>query len=104
MRRRTSVAIVFLAFAFAESWAANAREQQADADVIATERPALERWGKGDPDGFLNTYAPEVTYFAPTHERRIDGLAAMTAALSAVRGTIRIDRYENAEPESAAPW
>ena len=94
MRRRTSLAIVFLAFAFAGSWAATAREQQADADVIATERVALDRWIKGDPDGFLTTYAPEITYFSPTEERRVDGLPAMTALLAPVRGKLHIDRYE----------
>lgn len=35
---------------------------QAD-EVIALERAALDRWGKGDPKGFLEIYAPEVTYF-----------------------------------------
>jgi ketosteroid isomerase-like protein len=94
MRRRTSVAIVLLVFAFAASWAATAREQQADADVIATERAALERWGKGDPDGFLTTYAPEITYFSPTEERRVDGLSAMSTLLAPVRGKLRIDRFE----------
>jgi ketosteroid isomerase-like protein len=99
MRRRASVAVVVLAIAFVASWAANAREQQADADVIATERAALERWGKGDPDGFLSTYAPEITYFDPTQERRVDGLPAMTAVLSPVRGKIHIDRFEILNPK-----
>jgi ketosteroid isomerase-like protein len=98
MRRRTYVAIIFLGFAFAGSWAAAAGEQQADADVIATERAALDRWIKGDPDGFLTTYAPEITYFSPAEERRVDGLKAMTALLAPVRGKIRIDRYEMLNP------
>lgn len=33
--------------------------------IIALERAALDRWGKGDPKGFLETYAPDVTYFDP---------------------------------------
>jgi ketosteroid isomerase-like protein len=99
MHRRTFVAIVFLALAFVASWAMDARERQADADVIATERAALERWGKGDPDGFLTTYAPEVTYFSPTEERRVDGLPAMRALLAAVRGKIHIDRFEMLNPK-----
>ena len=99
MRRTTSAAIVILAFAFAGSRAANARAQQADADVIATERAALERWGEGDPDGFLTTYAPEITYFSPTEERRVDGLPAMTALIAPVRGKIRVDRFEMLEPK-----
>jgi ketosteroid isomerase-like protein len=97
---RTSVAIGFLlAFALAASWAANAREQQGDSDVIATERAAIERWGKGDPDGFLTTYAPEITYFDPTEERRVDGLPAMTALLTPLRGKIHIDRFDMLNPK-----
>lgn len=96
MRRRTSVVTVFLAlaFGFVEFGPATAGEQPADADVIATERAALDRWVKGDPDGFLTIYAPEITYFSPTEDRRVDGLPAMTALLAPVRGKIRIDRYE----------
>ena len=99
MRRGTSIAIVLLAFAVAESWAASTREQQIDTDVIATERAALERWCKGDPDGFLTTYAPEITYFSPAEEGRVDGLPAMTALLAPVRGKIHIDRFEMLDPK-----
>jgi len=41
--------------------------------IIALERSALDRWGKDDPQGFLETYAPDVTYFDPGSERRVDG-------------------------------
>ena len=71
-----------------------ATQPERDADVIATERGALERWAKGDPGGFLSIYAPEVTYFSPSEERRVDGLPAMTALLNPVRGKINIDRWE----------
>jgi ketosteroid isomerase-like protein len=65
-----------------------------DAEVIRIERASLDRWAKGEPDGFLSNYATEVTYFSPSEERRIDGLQAMTTLLAPVRGKIRIDRYE----------
>ena len=71
-----------------------AMQPERDPDVIATERGALERWAKGDPGGFLSIYAPEVTYFSPSEERRVDGLPAMTALLNPVRGKINIDRWE----------
>src|SRR6266567_2210218 len=45
--------------------------------IIALERGALDRWGKGDPQGYLELYAPDITYFDPTQERRVDGAAAM---------------------------
>lgn len=40
--------------------------------VLLFERAALDRWGRGDPSGFLETCAPDVTYFDPFVERRID--------------------------------
>jgi ketosteroid isomerase-like protein len=100
--RRRSFAIVTLgvvSVALTALSAAAAREQQADADVIATERAALERWGNGDPGGFLSTYAPEIAYIDPTTERRIDGIQAMTAYLTPLKGKIHIDRFEILNPK-----
>jgi hypothetical protein len=34
-------------------------------EVINLERNALERWGQGDPDGYLEISAPDVVYFDP---------------------------------------
>jgi ketosteroid isomerase-like protein len=66
--------------------------------IIALERAALDRWGKGDPEGFLETAAPDVTYFDPSTEKRVDGLAAMKELMIRVRGKIKIDRYEMLGP------
>ena len=57
--------------------------------IITMERAALDRWGNGDPQGYLELYAPEATYFDPTQERRVDGLAAMTAYLTPITGQIQ---------------
>ena len=46
-------------------------------EIIAMERDALERGAKGDVDAFLNISGPDVVYFDPYLERRIDGLAAL---------------------------
>jgi ketosteroid isomerase-like protein len=91
---RRFLRIALVAGAITASAATQATQLERDADVIVIERASLDRWGKGDPDGFLSTYAPEVTYFSPTEERRVDGLQAMTALLAPVRGKLRIDRYE----------
>ena len=45
--------------------------------IIAMERAALDRWGRGDPTGFLEISAPDVVYFDPSLERRIDGREAL---------------------------
>jgi ketosteroid isomerase-like protein len=73
---------------------ASASAQFNPGEIIALERAALDRWGKGDPQGYLETYAPEITYFDPATERRLDGLPAMQALYHPLTGKIRIDRYE----------
>lgn len=67
-------------------------------EIIAMERAALDRWGAGDPRGYLEIMAAEVTYFDPVQERRVDGLPAMTALLVSWTGKIKVDRYEMLSP------
>jgi len=67
-------------------------------EVVALERAALERWGKGDPSGFLEICAPDVVYFDPGLERRIDGLDALTRYYEGLRGTVSFERFELINP------
>ena len=69
------------------------------ATIIAMERTALDRWGKGDPSGFIEISAPEVVYFDPFLDRRLDGLEALTRYYEAIRGKVQIDRYELINPK-----
>lgn len=62
-------------------------------EVIALERAALDRWGRGDPSGYLELFAEDVTYFDPFQERRL-GSAETTALMHSVTGQIRVDRYD----------
>jgi catechol 2,3-dioxygenase-like lactoylglutathione lyase family enzyme len=73
-------------------------EEQVAAAIIAMERAALDRWGKGDPSGFLEISAPDVVYFDNTIERRLDGLATLTSHYEKLRGQIFMDRYELVNP------
>jgi len=66
--------------------------------IIAMERAALDRWGKGDPSGFLDISAPDVVYFDPFVDRRIDGIEALTRHLEAARGKVSILRHELINP------
>ncbi len=68
------------------------------ATIIALERAALDRWGKGDPSGFLEISAPDVVYFDPYRERRVDGLRALTALYQTLWGQVHIDRFELLNP------
>lgn len=67
-------------------------------EIITMERAALDRWGKGDPQGYLEIMAQEVTYFDPIQRKRVDGLPAMTALLVPFTAKIKIDRYEMIDP------
>lgn len=55
--------------------------------------------GKGDPGRYLEADAPEVTYFDPVLEKRIDGLAAVRDHLLPLTGRIDIDHYEMIDPK-----
>jgi ketosteroid isomerase-like protein len=53
--------------------------------IVTLERAALDRWVRLDPQGYLDLYAPEVTYFDPQREKRIDGLEAMKTLLGPIK-------------------
>lgn len=67
-------------------------------ELIKMEKAALDRWGKGDPDGFLEICAPDVVYFDPYREERVDGLKALTALMETIRGQVYLDRFELINP------
>jgi hypothetical protein len=58
----------------------------------------LDRWIKGDPGGFLEICAPDVVYFDPYREKRVDGLDALTRLYKSFWGQIQLDRYELLNP------
>lgn len=66
--------------------------------VLGLERAALDRWGKGDPGGYLEITASNVTYFDPFVEHRIDGIAGLRRWYEQIWGKIRIDRDEIIDP------
>ena len=62
--------------------------------ILRLERGALDRWGKGDPGGFLDVYAPDISYFDPATASRLDGHPAMVDYYRPWVGKIQIARYE----------
>ena len=60
---------------------------------------ALDRWGKGDPGGFLELYANDITYFDPLTATRIDGHPAMVNYYRPWVGKLQIARYEMLNPQ-----
>jgi len=98
MRRLILLAVCILASAFALLSQENSEDRSAE-KIIAMERGALDRWGKGDPQGYLEIMGSEATYFDPSQERRTDGLEAIKALLGPITGKVKIDRYEMINPK-----
>jgi ketosteroid isomerase-like protein len=99
MSRRSLTALGILTITLATSCARTAAPVQPDT-IIALERGALDRWGRGDPQGHLDLYARDVTYFDPMRDKRIDGLDAMKQALEPIKGLVKVDRYEMIDPQT----
>jgi hypothetical protein len=67
-------------------------------ELIALERAALDRWGQGDPDGYLEINAADTSYFDPFTAQRVDGLRELTDLYETVRGRVKIDSDEIIDP------
>jgi len=72
--------------------------KSAEKKILRLEKDALDRWGKGDPSGYLEISAPEVTYFDPFIEQRLNGLDALSSYYESLRGKVHIDNYEFIDP------
>ena len=70
--------------------------------IIELERRALERWGKGDPSGFLEISADDVVYFDPYQERRLNGIGELRELYESIRGMVQIARFELIDPRVQA--
>jgi ketosteroid isomerase-like protein len=67
-------------------------------ELLRLERVAMERWRKGDPWGFVELYAPGVTYFDTGTPRRINGRQAMITEYKKREGKIFYDVMDFIEP------
>jgi uncharacterized protein (TIGR02246 family) len=67
-------------------------------ELMALESAAMERWRKGDPWGFVELYAPQVTYFDTGTTKRINGRLAMTNRYKKIEGEIFYDVMDFVDP------
>jgi ketosteroid isomerase-like protein len=73
--------------------AQDTEEEDAQA-ILAIERNAFERWANGDLNGFLEASDPEVDYFDPFVEARLEGLPALRALYNPMQGKFQVDKWE----------
>jgi len=67
-------------------------------EILSLERAALDRWCVGDPSGFLDLSAADVSYFDPFQESRLEDHGALTALYATLRGQVQISRNEIVNP------
>ncbi len=67
-------------------------------ELMALEQTALERWRKGDPWGYIDLYAPEVTYFDTGTPQRINGKEEMRALYEQLEGKISYEMMDFVDP------
>lgn len=77
-------------------------QQSVAQTIIEMERAALERWGKGDPSGFLEISADDVVYFDPFQARRLNDIGELRALYESIRGQVSIARFELIDPRVQA--
>jgi ketosteroid isomerase-like protein len=67
-------------------------------ELMRLESVAMERWRKGDPWGFIEISAPDVTYFDTGTRQRINGREALSLEYKQREGKIFYDVMEFIEP------
>ncbi len=67
-------------------------------ELLELENAALVRWCQGDPSGCLEISAPDVVYFDPFIEQRIDGVASLSRYYESIRGKVSAERFEIINP------
>jgi uncharacterized protein (TIGR02246 family) len=105
-RHRVALCVLGALALAAPAFAQSSPQERASADpvlreIVALERSALDRWVTLDPQGYLDLYAPELTYFDATTDKRVDGLEAIRARLAPIKNMklpFRDPRYEMIDP------
>ncbi len=58
----------------------------------------MDRWAKGDPDGFIELSTDDVVYMDPFLEQKFEGIDQLKELYETIRGKVEIDRYEFIRP------
>lgn len=67
-------------------------------ELMALESAAMERWRMGDPWGFIEIYAPEVTYMDTGTPQRMNGREALSVEYAQREGKIFYDVMDFIDP------
>ena len=74
-------------------------QENAEHAILAQERAALDRWSAGDPQGYAQSAADDVTYFDFIGAQvRLNGIQAFRDYLSSLQGQFPSHTYEIVDP------
>lgn len=93
---------LLLLFFFVPMSFSQTKNKEISETIIALEKRALEKWNQGDPSGYLDLSAEDVTYFDPAIEQRIDGLDNLRKYYKPMEGQINVSKYEMISPKVTA--
>ena len=98
---RTAILTAILALVILGGCNSNTPRQNADQEIIALERSALDKWAQGDTGGYIDISADEITWFdfTPGEQLRIDGLQAVRNYLKPFIGNIPPHTYDLVNPK-----
>jgi len=95
MRHYVSLIFILLIFISCTAKQEVPSQEAAEQAVLAMERQALDRWAAGDPMGFAEAAADDITYFDDiTAQTRLDGLEEFRSYLTSLEGQIPAHTYE----------
>ncbi len=91
------IILIFAKMSFSQTTNTNISET-----IIALEKEALKKWNLGDPSGYLDLSADDVTYFDPSIEQRLDGLDNLKKYYEPIKGQIKVSKYKMINPKVVA--
>jgi ketosteroid isomerase-like protein len=102
MRTNISITILLTLLFFAKMSFSQTTNSNISETIIALEKEALKKWNLGDPSGYLDLSADDVTYFDPSIEQRLDGLDNLKKYYEPIKGQINVSKYEMINPKVVA--
>jgi len=100
LARATLTVLAFVALALSACQPRSGGNRNTEQAILAQERRALDRWAQGNPLGYLDIDADDVTYFDDIGaQSRIDGIEAMRNYFTSLKGKVPAHRYEVVDPK-----
>ena len=98
---RTVILAAILALVILGGCDSNTPRQNADQEIIALERSALDKWAQSNTGGYIDICADDVTWFdfTPGAQLRINGIEAIRNYMAPLAGQIPPHTYEIVNPK-----